>query len=77
MNSSSYVCGIASEPLLYKTIGQALDETARAYPDNEALVVCQQNVRLSYADLNRAVNNVAGIQIALRLAFVSIRDDAA
>ena len=60
MNSSSYVCGIASEPLLYKTIGQALDETARAYPDNEALVVCQQNVRLSYADLNQAVNNVAG-----------------
>ena len=68
MISSSYVCGIASEPLLYKTIGQALDETARAYPDNEALVVCQQNVRLSYADLNQAVNNVAGNLLSLGVA---------
>ncbi len=60
MNSSSYVCGVASEPLLYKTIGQALEDTARAYPNNEALVDCQQNIRLTYAQLDRAVNNVAG-----------------
>ena len=60
MISSSYVCGIASEPLLYKTIGQALEDTARAHPDNEALVDCQQNIRLTYAQLDQAVNNVAG-----------------
>jgi fatty-acyl-CoA synthase len=60
MNSSSYVCGIASEPLLYKTIGQALEDTARAHPDNEALVDCQQNIRLTYAQIDQAVNNVAG-----------------
>jgi len=60
MNSSSYVCGLASEPLLYKTIGQALEDTARAHPDNEALVDCKQNIRLTYAQLDQAVNNVAG-----------------
>jgi fatty-acyl-CoA synthase len=60
MNSNSYVCGIASEPLLYKTIGQALQETARAYPENEALVDCRQDVRLTYAELDRTVSNVAG-----------------
>jgi fatty-acyl-CoA synthase len=60
MNSSSYVCGLASEPLLYKTIGQALEDTARAHPNNEALVDCQQNIRLTYAQLEQAVNNVAG-----------------
>jgi fatty-acyl-CoA synthase len=60
MNSSSYVCGLASEPLLYKTIGQALEDTARVHPNNEALVDCQQNIRLTYAQLDQAVNNVAG-----------------
>ena len=60
MNSSSYVCGLASEPLLYKTIGQALEDTARAHPNNEALVDCRQNIRLTYAQLEQAVNNVAG-----------------
>ena len=65
MNSGSYVCGLASEPLLYKTIGQALQETARAYPENEALVVCHQDVRLTYAELVEAVDNVAGNLLAL------------
>jgi len=60
MNSNSYACGIASEPLIYKTIGQALEDTAQAYPDNEALVACHQDVRLTYAELNQAVTNVAG-----------------
>ena len=38
MNTSSYVCGIASKPLIYKTIGRALEDTARAYPGNDAIV---------------------------------------
>ena len=65
MNSGSYVCGLASEPLLYKTIGQALQETAREYPKNEALVVCHQDIRLTYAELVEAVDNVAGNLLAL------------
>jgi fatty-acyl-CoA synthase len=68
MNSSSYVCGTASEPLLYKTIGQALEETARTYPKNEALVDCHQDIRLTYAELDQAVNNVAGHLHALGVA---------
>ena len=60
MNSSCYVCAVTSEPLLYKTIGQALEETARAHPNNEALVDCRQNIRLTYAQLDQAVKNVAG-----------------
>lgn len=68
MNSISYVCGSASEPLLYKTIGQALEEIARAYPENEALVDCHQDVRLTYAELDQAVTNVAGHLHALGVA---------
>jgi len=65
MISGSYVCGIASEPLLYKTIGQALRETAHTYPENEALVVCHQDIRLTYAELDEAADNVAGNLLAL------------
>jgi len=59
---------MASEPLLYKTIGQALEEAARAYPQHEALVDCRQDVRLTYAELDRAVSNVAGNLLASQVA---------
>ena len=68
LNSNSYVCGISSEPLLYKTIGQALEEAARAYPEHEALVDCRQDVRLTYAELDQSVNNVAGRLYTLGVA---------
>ncbi len=68
MNTSSYVCGIASKPLIYKTIGRALEDTAQAHPGNEALVACHQGIRLTYAELNEAVSRVAGNLLALGVA---------
>jgi fatty-acyl-CoA synthase len=49
----------AAEPLLEKTISQALADTAASFPDREALVVCHQNVRLSWAELDAEATRVA------------------
>ena len=57
--SQSYVHGASDVPLLGMTIGQCLDATAARVPDNDALVVRHQNVRLSYAALKREVDALA------------------
>ena len=44
----SYVSGASGKPLLGLTIGAQLDRTAARFPDNEALVVPQQDVRWRY-----------------------------
>ena len=54
----SYVCG-AAVPLLEKTISQAVADTAARFPDREALVVCHQNVRLTWRELDREVTRTA------------------
>ena len=59
MNEYSYVHGISKQPLIYTTIGRLLDTTASTNPDRPAIVVRQQNARLSYAALNELVNRVA------------------
>ena len=46
-------------PLLNLTFSQALAETARKFPDREALVVCHEGVRLSWSELDREVTRVA------------------
>jgi len=58
-NHLSYVSGTSGKPLLYQTIGAALDQAAILYGDNEAVVSVQQGVRLTYADLNNRVNACA------------------
>jgi fatty-acyl-CoA synthase len=59
MNEYSYVHGISKQPLIYTTIGRLLDTTASTCPDRSAIIVRQQNARLSYAALNELVNRVA------------------
>lgn len=59
MNEYSYVHGISKQPLIYTTIGRLLDAAASASPDRLAIIVRQQQVRLSYAALNQAVDCVA------------------
>lgn len=63
----SYVCGVADTPLLYLTIGEVLARAARADPDGEALVVIDQAVRWTWAELSRRVDAMAAGLIALGL----------
>jgi len=49
----------AEAPLLEKTISQTVADTAASFPEREALVVCHQNVRLTWSELDREVTRVA------------------
>jgi fatty-acyl-CoA synthase len=59
MTKHSYVHGVSSNPLIFKTIGNLLDEAATNYAGQQAIVVRHQGVRLSYSELNERVNQVA------------------
>jgi len=54
----SYVRG-AEVPLLEHTISQAVSHAAARFSDREALVVCHQNVRLTWRELDREVTRTA------------------
>ena len=54
----SYVRG-ADVPLLEQTISQAVTHAAARFADREALVVCHQNVRLTWRELDREVTRTA------------------
>lgn len=55
----SYLCGSASKPLLYETIGNCFDRVAATYPDREALVVRHQNIRWTYSEYQQEINKLA------------------
>ncbi|PCI64671.1 MAG: AMP-binding protein [Kordiimonadales bacterium] len=63
----SYVCGTSDTPLLFKTIGQMFDETASLHGAREAVVVCHQNIRWTYAELKERVDAYAAGFLALGL----------
>ena len=65
---NSYVHGTSMTPLLGETIGAAFDRVARTHADREALVVCDQNVRMTYAELRRKVDVLAANLIARGLS---------
>src|ERR1035441_9784740 len=54
----SYSCGAAA-PLMEKTISQTVLDTAASFPDREALVVCHQNIRFTWSELDLEVTGVA------------------
>src|ERR1017187_6004366 len=54
----SYVRG-ADVPLLEHTISQAVSHAAARFADGDALVVCHQNVRLTWRELDREVTRTA------------------
>lgn len=68
MTDLSYVCGVGSEPLLYKTVGAVLEEAAERWGDREALVVGHQNIRWSYRQLDEAADRLAAGFVRLGLA---------
>jgi len=63
----SYVHGTSAIPLSGDTIGGLFDRTVARRPGGEALVVCHQNVRWSWADLSREVDDLAAGLLALGL----------
>jgi fatty-acyl-CoA synthase len=64
MPSLSYAHGACDVPLLGRTIGEDLARTAAAWPEREALVVAHEDVRLTYAQLDAAVDALASGLIA-------------
>ncbi|NXP55100.1 ACSF2 synthetase, partial [Heliornis fulica] len=63
----SYVQGTSDIPLVTKTVGQCLDETAERFPDRDALVFCREGVRKTFAQLKEEVDQAAAGLLALGL----------
>jgi fatty-acyl-CoA synthase len=63
----SYVCGTSQTPLLWRTIGDALADTAAAHPQREALVCVHQGLRLTWAELDARVSELAAAFLGLGL----------
>src|ERR1700757_3954734 len=63
----SYVHGASRQPLIGETIGQFFDAICAKYPSRPALVVRHQNVRLTYAELQREVDRLAAGLLTLGL----------
>ncbi|MCW2783132.1 MAG: AMP-binding protein [Marmoricola sp.] len=64
----SYAAGETTTALLEETIGANFERTARAHPDNEALVEVASGRRWTYAELNRDVDAFARGLMAAGLA---------
>ncbi|WP_455229880.1 AMP-binding protein [Geopseudomonas aromaticivorans] len=67
MNLPSYTCGAQEQPLLAMTIGAAFDRTVARFAEREALVVRDQGLRFTWAELAAAVDRCARAFIALGL----------
>ncbi|HNR76791.1 MAG TPA: AMP-binding protein, partial [Parvularculaceae bacterium] len=65
--AESYVCGVSDAPLIYQTIGGALDAAAERFAERPALIVRHQKIRLSYAGFSAAVDDFAAGLLALGL----------
>ncbi|HVS77996.1 MAG TPA: AMP-binding protein [Steroidobacteraceae bacterium] len=67
MPDPSFVCGTTGLPLIHRTVGDALGEAARQWPRRDALVVCHQDARLTYSELDERVTGLARAFLALGL----------
>ena len=68
MTNLSYVCGVGTEPLLYKTVGAMLEDAAARWGEREALIVRHQNIRWTYRELDEAADRLAAGLLHLGLA---------
>jgi fatty-acyl-CoA synthase len=64
-SGNSYSHGTSSVRLLGQTIGQNLRDTARRFPDRDALIVPYQNVRLTYGEFDAKVDALARSLLAI------------
>ncbi|MDY0205956.1 MAG: AMP-binding protein [Pseudomonas sp.] len=65
MSIPSYTCGLQDKPLLAMTIGAAFDQTVARFPDREALVAREQDIRMTWSELGVLVNKSARGLLAL------------
>src|SRR5438445_3968846 len=63
----SYVSGTSSVPLIGETIGACFDRIAREHATHDALIVRQQNVCWTYAELADRIDRVAASLLRLGL----------
>lgn len=66
-DGQSYVRGPTAPPLAYVTIPQMLRDAVSRFGPREAAVFTEQGIRLSYYDLDRAVDELASGLLALGL----------
>ncbi len=66
--TTSYVSGTSTVPLIGDTIGQHFDRTVATWPDRDALIVRQQNLRYTWRQLAEQVDAFAAGLLALGLA---------
>jgi fatty-acyl-CoA synthase len=59
MSTPAYSHGTFDTPLLGDTIGAHFERTAAEFAERDAVVSCQQEVRLTYAELDAAIDGVA------------------
>ena len=69
MSTLSYVSGASEKPLIGLTLGQQFDAACAQYAERDALISHAQGIRLTYAQLQQQVNQVACA--LLRLGFKS------
>ncbi len=65
--NQSYSAGPRDTPLIEQTIGTFFDAMAERFGDNDAVVACHQNRRLSYRELSLESNRLASAFIKLGL----------
>lgn len=56
----SLIHGPRDQKLISQSLGQALDDVAKLYPDSDALVCYSQGARLDYATLRQRSRRLAG-----------------
>ena len=64
---ASYTHAASTIPLLNDTIGSSLEKAASRWPNREAVVVYDQGIRLTFAELHDETNRLAAGLIALDL----------
>jgi fatty-acyl-CoA synthase len=67
MTQISYDHGVSTKKLIGETIGAFFDRAVETWRDREALVVRQQNVRWSWGELGRRVDDLAAGLLSLGL----------
>ncbi len=67
MTKISYDHGVSTKKLIGETIGNFFDRTVETHRDREALVVRQQNVRWTWGELGRRVDDLAAGLLSLGL----------
>lgn len=55
----SHVIGRTDTPLITSTIGQFFDQSCAQFAENDAIVIHQDNIRLTYKELQEQVNTLA------------------